>query len=201
MRKADSRFLAAPLRHIFSRHSNEKIEKSRGQIAIKQADFDRIPDVIANPDRLVFGFKTDSGLNGIGYIKKMDDGSVLYLEEVRTGRRTMSAVSMRKFPAAKDTNSIAVLPSYAQSDGGVEIKIIDNPARSKLPRYSMASPERFKPVDEAKSLYDKASKRTSDFLTDMMGRNETWNILKLVICCSEYARARPDRFDCPSVCR
>jgi len=48
------------------------------------------------------------------------------------------------------------------------------------PRYSMASPERFKPVDQTKSLFDKASKKASDFLTDAMGRNETWNILKLV---------------------
>jgi len=48
------------------------------------------------------------------------------------------------------------------------------------PRYSMASPERFKLVDQTKSLFDKASKKASDFLTDAMGRNETWNILKLV---------------------
>ena len=35
----------------------------------------------------------------IAYIGKSPDGSVLYIEEVRTGRKTLSAASMRKYPA------------------------------------------------------------------------------------------------------
>lgn len=45
-------------------------------------------------------------------------------------------------------------------------------------RYSMKD-GKDKPAKGGKSLYDKAKDRASDFLTDAMGRNETFNLLKL----------------------
>lgn len=97
------------VRHVRNNHGNAKIEKQRGQIAVSDEDLRRIPELLANPDKVVFGTKTNIGRDAITYIKTMHDGSTLYLEEVRTGRRQLSAVSMRKFPAT--TNATSLLKS------------------------------------------------------------------------------------------
>lgn len=67
---------------------------------------------------MIFGGKTKSGLDSIGYVKRLEDGSIAYVEEKRTGRQRLSAKTMWKYPAAKDFDDIAAnLPSNARSDG------------------------------------------------------------------------------------
>jgi DNA repair protein RadC len=106
-------------RHILNRHTNPAIEKSRGQIALTDADILAASQVISDPDLVVLGTKTQGHKDQIVYLKRLDDGAILYLEEVRTGRREMAAMSMRKYPAAKDFSDIlATLPSNARSGGG-----------------------------------------------------------------------------------
>ena len=54
-----------------------------------------------------------------GVTLTFDDGSMLYLEEVRTGKNRMAMLSMRKYPGTKDFDSIAqTLLSNARSDAG-----------------------------------------------------------------------------------
>jgi len=62
----------------------------------------------------------------VGYIKRIEDGSLLYLEEVRTGRRSLAMTSMRKYPGTTDFDTItkSVLPSNARSDTG-DVRIIN----------------------------------------------------------------------------
>ena len=106
------------VRHTINRHSNEAVERSRGQLPISEADFDRIPEIIDSPDRVVLGTKTGGHKDQIGYLKRLEDGTTLYLEEVRTGKKELATVSMRKYPAAKDFDAITdTLPSNARSDG------------------------------------------------------------------------------------
>lgn len=82
------------------------------------ADFEKIPELIASPDAVVFGTKTKGKRDQIGYIKRQPDGSTLYLEEVRTGRKELAAVSMRKFAATMDADRLAAnLHPNAQDDG------------------------------------------------------------------------------------
>jgi hypothetical protein len=120
------------VRHVVSRHGNEKVEVSRGQLPVTDDDFDRIPDLIATPDAVVFGTKTRGKRDQIGYIKRLEDRSTLYREEVRTGKKELAAVSMRKYPAAKDFDSIAgTLPSNARSDGGDKPIVVLNPSVDK----------------------------------------------------------------------
>ncbi|MBX5020430.1 PBECR3 domain-containing polyvalent protein [Rhizobium lentis] len=122
---------ADSIRHIFKQHGDEEKESARGQIAITDADIFAIPDVVDSPDYVVTGAKNSRRQDVIGYIKQMPDGTALYIEEVRTGRKTLSALSMRKFPAARDFSSIAkTLLSNAQSDGGVELNITPVPKSS-----------------------------------------------------------------------
>ena len=116
--------------HIIKRHTNAAVEKSRGQLPLTEADIEAIPLVIASADRVVFGTKTRLKRDQIGYIKKMADGSLLYLEEVRAGRQELATVSMRKYPAARDFSAIAgTLPSNARSDGGDEVIVLTPPVK------------------------------------------------------------------------
>jgi len=115
------------VRHVLNRHGDAATEQSRGQLPIGPDDFDKIPDVIRSPDRIVLGTKTKGKRDQIGYIKRLADGTTLYLEEVRTGRKALATVSMRKYPAARDFDAIAgTLPSNARSDGG-NIPILVHP--------------------------------------------------------------------------
>jgi hypothetical protein len=115
--------------HAMNRHSDVAIEKSRGQLPISKADFDRIPEVIDSPDRVVLGTKTKGNKDQVGYIKRMDDGTTLHLEEVRSGKKELAMVSMRKYPATKDFDAIAdTLPSNARGDGGNKTIIVEPPA-------------------------------------------------------------------------
>lgn len=114
------------VRHVLKRHSDPATETARGQVAITESDLENIPDVISFPDSIAFGAKNDTR-DVIAYAKRLPDGTVLYLEEVRTGRKNLALVTMRKYPAAKDFSFNEALLSYAQGDGGAEIKIVAPP--------------------------------------------------------------------------
>jgi len=85
------------IRHASKEHGLASREAPRGQLPLTEVDFRRIPDVLAGPDRVASVGKTRIGRDGIGYWKSFDDGTLLYLEEVRTGRKRLAMVSMRKF--------------------------------------------------------------------------------------------------------
>ena len=72
--------------HVVKKHGNEKAEAFRGQIAVKQDDFDKISEVINSPDLVMVGVKT-LGRDMVAYAKKMPDGTTLYIEEVLSGKR------------------------------------------------------------------------------------------------------------------
>lgn len=93
-------------RHVRKNHGDAKSEAARGQIAVTEEDLLAIPDILDAPDVVVFGRKTRLGRDQIVYLKKMPDGSTLYLEEVRNGRRQMAAVSMRRYPPAMNADRI-----------------------------------------------------------------------------------------------
>ncbi len=102
---------------------------SRGKLLVSAAEIELIPQRIDSPDALVLGAKTNLGRDQIGYLKRLEDGTTLYLEELRTGRQALAAVSMRKYPAARNDGDIAAsLISNAQSDGGHVPIIVRNPA-------------------------------------------------------------------------
>ncbi|MFN7153809.1 MAG: PLxRFG domain-containing protein [Acidovorax sp.] len=113
------------VRHALNRHSDAKVERSRGQIAITDDDVARIADAVAAPTAYVLGGKTPRNQDVVGIIKRLEDGTLLYLEEVRDGRKTLAMTSMRKYPGTTDFDTIAnsVLPSNARSDTG-DVRIV-----------------------------------------------------------------------------
>ena len=120
------------VRHTLKNHSDAAKEGKRGQLAVTDADFERLPEVVSSPDRVVFGTQNRLHKDQIVFIKRLEDGTILYLEEVRTGRKELAAVSVRKYPATMNVDAIAsTLDPNARSDGGSALNIVANPADDK----------------------------------------------------------------------
>lgn len=83
-------------RHALKTHGNGKKEDSRGQIAITDEDFEKIPDVVYTPDNISFGETDAKDTPLIKYSKRFDDGTVIYVEEIRTRQKTLTIKSMWK---------------------------------------------------------------------------------------------------------
>jgi len=130
------------VRHVLNRHSNPKIEKSRGQIALTDEDIQGIPQVIQQADAIVLGTQTKGRKEQLGFIKRMPDGTILYLEEIRTGKRELATVSMRKYPATRDFSAIidSTLPSNARSDSGDSVIVLTPPNTDNLNTHAQSAP-------------------------------------------------------------
>jgi len=77
-------------RHVLNRHGTQ----TRDPLPITAEDWARIPDILAAPDSIT-GTTTRLRLPGIIYEKRIN-GYIVYVEEVRTGRKTLTATTMYK---------------------------------------------------------------------------------------------------------
>ncbi len=82
------------VRHIMESHTNEAIERSRGQRVLHPDDFGRLGALINAPDKV----ETADTVSGRGprlrFEKRFDDGTLIALFELRRGRRRLSLVTM-----------------------------------------------------------------------------------------------------------
>jgi len=116
------------IRHTFKNHGNAQAEQVRGQVPITDADLESIPDILNAPDRTVYGLKNGIGRDMVVYLKKMADGTTVYLEEVRTKRRTLAAQSMRKYPLTTSAASVEkALRPTSETLQGDETRIVETP--------------------------------------------------------------------------
>lgn len=107
------------LRHTLKKHGDVKTEVARGQIPITAEEIAQIPDIIKNPTAYVVGTKSKIGRELVGTIKRFEDGTTIYFEEVRTGKSRLAMVSMRKYPATKNaTEAIQTVLLNVRSDSG-----------------------------------------------------------------------------------
>ena len=81
--------------HIFNNHGDIKQEENRGQIAVNNDDFARIPEILANPDKIEYSDKNDKGLETITYTKAFN-GTTYIIEEIRTGKKELALNTMYK---------------------------------------------------------------------------------------------------------
>jgi hypothetical protein len=84
------------IRHIFTEHGDPKKEIPRGQVAIADDDIKKLPYIISSYDTVRLAGKTHRGLDVIEYRKKIN-GTIVYLEEIRTGKKTLTTKTMWKF--------------------------------------------------------------------------------------------------------
>ena len=71
--------------HVMNRHGNAKSEAAHGQVAIKQDDFNKIPELVREPDFMAVGAKRN-GKDILVYARKMPDGTTLCIEEILRGK-------------------------------------------------------------------------------------------------------------------
>ena len=102
--------------HVMNKHGNEKNEKSRGQVAIKQDDFSKIPEIIKYPDYVIVGIKS-LGRDMTAYAKKMPDGTMQYLEEVLAGKRNRSLRGKTMYKRKRETNDKEFFKIISDGDG------------------------------------------------------------------------------------
>ncbi len=154
---------ADAVRHANAAHSDAKSEKNRGLVAITDEDFEKIPLVVSEPDRVVFGAKSGDGLDQLFYIKKMNDGSIVHVEEVRTGRKRLAAVSLRKHPAAANIDKVITnLDHNVRNDGGrTPLIVVDGPGADK----SEGAAEPGKTLYQSRSPIGGADGKQSTLLT------------------------------------
>jgi hypothetical protein len=120
------------IRHILNRHGDVVSERKRGLVAVTHEDIASIPEIIATPDKVVFGAKNKRNQDLIVYLKTMPDGSTIYIEEVRGGKKELATASMRKYPATSRAESIlSTLDSTAKTDGGNNFRIVEAPENVK----------------------------------------------------------------------
>lgn len=97
------------IKHIIKEHGNEGRGKTRGQFAVKEEDFELIPDIIRNYDSVkLLEKRKPKELDTLQYIKEYDNKTYLF-EEVRTGRKELAIKSLKKNKRKKRTDA-AVKP-------------------------------------------------------------------------------------------
>lgn len=120
------------VRHTTNRHSNIETEKSRHQMFIKESDLLLIPDVVNDPDSILLGSKTRNGLDAVISRKVLPDGTLVSVQEARTGRRALHFVTMWKEPGAPNAHEIVPrVGLYVPSDtrASTALSITENPRR------------------------------------------------------------------------
>lgn len=84
------------IRHIIKEHGDPLSEASRGQQAVTVADLALIPEILRSPDVVTYSSDpTKRGLPAIIYQKNIA-GLVVYVEEVRTGKKELVPKTMYK---------------------------------------------------------------------------------------------------------
>lgn len=135
------------MKHVMSHHGDAKSEARRGLVPITDKDVAAIPDIITTYDAIRYDLVSKRGDPLVAYAKVVDDGVLIYLEEVRNGRKDMAGLSLwKKRPTATSAPDVlqhAVSESYVRNDGrhkGMVVKNTDD-FYKKLQREKTGLPE------------------------------------------------------------
>jgi hypothetical protein len=74
------------IKHAFKKHGNAKTEEPRGQIAIVPSDFEKILEIVQNPDLVEYVGKNRIGNDLILYEKNFEN-ILCYVEGLRESRK------------------------------------------------------------------------------------------------------------------
>ena len=146
-------------RHAIKEHGELKTEQPRGQIPISDEDFEKIPDVIYSYDDIAFTGKNKIGRETITYKKAFDDGIIMYVEEIRDKRKTLSVNTLYKH---KNTGNPRTFVDNNNPLSNASINIIAdymqkfNPIKNNDKEHDMVL------IDELKKLIKKAEDDKGD---------------------------------------
>jgi hypothetical protein len=86
------RIESSAVRKILSDHGADPIP-------VTKSDFEKLPQIVSDPDQILMSpALTKQGLRAITYQKKFD-GSILVVEEIRTGKNKLALKTMYKRPS------------------------------------------------------------------------------------------------------
>ena len=93
----------ASVAHALGRHGNQ-MEERENQIPLTDSDFLRLPEVVNRPDEIEYaGRSGNSGNNVLRFKKTFPDGTNIFVEEIRNGRKKlMLLTAYKKVPTALD---------------------------------------------------------------------------------------------------
>lgn len=94
------------INHIRKNHGDEGAENQRGQLPATAADIARIPEIVTAYDDIRTDLKTDQGAQRLAYSKRVEDGVLVFIEDVSRKRNDMRAVSMWKYPPTVDEKNV-----------------------------------------------------------------------------------------------
>lgn len=108
------------IRHTLKHHGS-KSEEKRGQIPVTEADFAKLDDVVNNYDNIEVEIGK-RGIANIKYSRTYDDGTTIFVEEQRVGRKELAAITMWKIknPTRTDAdlnNETPISDLNGDSDG------------------------------------------------------------------------------------
>lgn len=119
------------IRHMIKNHGDEKTEAARGQSAITQDDVANIYDVVSKPDSIDPGKESDT----IVFKKKIGD-TLIYVQEVREGRKKLAAKTLWKVrdapPAATKVGEAQTSKTFVRNNSTGAPTIAQPAAQSKL---------------------------------------------------------------------
>ncbi|OZI58705.1 hypothetical protein [Bordetella genomosp. 1] len=104
------------IKHIKGKHGNAETEGRRGQLAVTAADVARIPEIVTAYDDMRSDLRTQQGAQRLAYAKAVDDGVLVYIEDVSRKRNDMRGVSLWKFPSTADAQTVLA----SALEGGAE---------------------------------------------------------------------------------
>lgn len=84
------------VRHTLNHHSNVKIEKARGQVALTEQDFGQVPLILSEADAVYARGRTFHNVETIAFTKLINGEGYWLLKEVRPGRKLLALKSMWK---------------------------------------------------------------------------------------------------------
>ncbi|GHU02314.1 hypothetical protein FACS1894147_03930 [Spirochaetia bacterium] len=96
------------IQHVIKNHANAKKEENRGNLPITDEDFEKIPLIIEKPDYAIFGAKRNNE-DRIIYVKGLNNGTMLYFEEILIGDKNKSLRGRTMYKTRKTLDRGGVL--------------------------------------------------------------------------------------------
>ena len=151
-------------RHAIKEHGQPKTEEPRGQIAITDEDFEKIPDVLYGYDEVSFTGKNKIGRETITYKKAFDNGTILYVEEIRDKRKTLTINTLYK---QKNTGNPRTFVENNNPLSNASIYIITNSSQDLNPDYrNIKEHEEMTLLEELKKLITKVENDKGENMDD-----------------------------------
>jgi hypothetical protein len=102
------------IRHVIKNHGDTKKEASRGNLPVQDEDFQKIPAIIERADYIIFGAKRNNG-DRIIYAKNLENGTMLYFEEILDGKGNKSLRGNTMYKTKKILNKEAVIANIGMN--------------------------------------------------------------------------------------